>query len=233
LSNIFDEIAGKAADLRSAPSDEQIARLRSKCEELVEAESRVAELDSMLESAREKKNALAHKELPEIFGLLEVDNFGLPNAGEFGVDLILSPYFKASIPAEWEEEKKNAAFDHLELIGGGDIIRTEVKFSLGRGQTDLARKIAEFVADHSEELGSNDDDSVTEIPPATISMGVPWNSLTSFVKERHRQECQPEFLLRQQIQAERGEPIEPNMNIVLLNATVGEVVKIKPRKEKK
>lgn len=223
MTDLFESLAQEAADLSSAPSDEQVARLRRKCEELVAQTQYVADLEKTLEEAKEKKNALAHKELPEIFDLLGVDQFGLPSAGEFGVDLTLSPYFKASIPADWEDEKKEAAFDHLEEIGGGDIIKTEVKFSLGRGETDKARAIAAFVEENFPD----------EAPTASITMGVPWNSLTSFVKERHNREGSPEFERSQQEKSVRGEKLETYMDLSVLNAVAGQVVKIKPRKEKK
>lgn len=223
MTDLFDSLAQEAADLSSAPSDEQVARLRRKCEELVAQTQYVADLEKTLEEAKEKKNALAHKELPEIFDLLGVDQFGLPSAGDFGVDLTLSPYFKASIPADWEDEKKEAAFDHLEEIGGGDIIKTEVKFSLGRGETDKARAIAAFVEENFPD----------EAPTASITMGVPWNSLTSFVKERYTREGSPEFERSQQEKSERGEQLEKYMDLSVLNAVAGQVVKIKPRKEKK
>lgn len=222
--SVFDDIASEAADLTSAPSDEAVARLREKCVELSVADRNVARLEKELEEAKEKKNVLAHKELPDLFNSMGVDTFGLPDAGEFGADLILSPYFKASIPADWPDDQKAGAFDHLEAIGGGDLIRTEVKFSLGRGESELARKISQIVAFFAEMVE-------VDVPAASISQGVPWNSLTSFVKERHNYESGSAFaqILLDSAEAEKPAPVQ--MNAVALNATIGQIVKIKERKK--
>lgn len=220
--SIFDDIASEAADLTSAPSDEAVAKLREKCVELSEVDRDVARLERELEKAKEKKNVLAHKELPDLFNSMGVDTFGLPQVGEFGADLTLSPYFKASIPADWPDEQKAGAFDHLEDIGGGDLIRTEVKFSLGRGESELARKIAQIVAFFAEMIEA-------AVPAASISQGVPWNSLTSFVKERHNYESGPAFAQMLMDSAEADKPAPVQMNAAALNATIGQIVKIKER----
>lgn len=228
MVDIFDEIAEEAADLSSAPSDAQIASLREKAKELVVADNEVERLTAELETAKKKKLALEQKELPEIFNLLDVDSFGLPDAGEFGVDLLLVPYFKASIPADWEEDLKERAFDHLEALGGGDIVRTDVKFSLSRGQLKLASAIATYVKENAQHILDSveldEGETVGEVPDASITKGVPWNSLTSFVKERNKTEVNA---------AKSGEKLETYMDVSLLNATVGQIVKIKARKETK
>lgn len=231
MTDLFDELAREAADVSLAPTDDQMSKLREKCVELVEADADVDRLERELESAKERRNALAHKELPDIFSDLGVDQFGLPDAGVCGVDLTLSPYYKASIPADWPDEQKAAAFDHLEKIGGGDLVRTEVKFTLGRGQIDLAKTIVAMVRTIGKAMEL---EGVGDIPAPSISMGVPWNSLTSFVKERTQYESSDQFVSALLEAAESGEPPpEPTMDIGVLNATVGQVVKIKPRKEKK
>lgn len=231
MTDLFDELAREAADVSSAPTDDQMAKLREKCVELVDADAEVSRLESELESAKERRTALAHKELPDIFGELGVDQFGLPDAGEHGVDLSLSPYYKASIPADWPDDQKAAAFDHLETIGGGDLVRTEVKFTLGRGQVELARTIVAMLRTLGSAMQA---EGVGDIPAPSISMGVPWSSLTSFVKERTIYESRDEFASALLEAAQAGEsPPEPTMDLGVLNATVGQVVKIKPRKEKK
>lgn len=222
--SIFDELADEAADLTAAPSDEQIAKLREKCVEMAAADADVSRLERELEAAKEKKNILAHKELPDIFAEMGIDRFGLPDVGEFGADVVLSPYFKASIPAEWPEDRKKVAFDHLEELGGGDLIKVEVKFLLGKGESELARQLVDAVgqwAEHAE----------VSVPEPSIGQGVPWNSLTSFVKERHGKEKSEEFLALVQKAAEEEAPAPVSMNTEKLNATIGMVVKVKERKK--
>lgn len=222
--SVFDELAAEAADLSAAPTDEQMAVLREKCVEMVEADKEVARLERELEEAKEKKNYLAHKELPDIFGRMGLDRFGMPDVGEFGADIVMSPYFKASIPAEWPDEQKKIAFDHLEEIGGGDLIKVEVKFLLGKGESELARRLDRAVALWA--LWSEE-----SVPPASISQGVPWNSLTSFVKERHSYEQTEQFGLAVVQSAENGDEPPVQMDVTKLNATIGMVVKVKERKK--
>lgn len=222
--SVFDELAAEAADLSAAPTDEQMAVLREKCVEMVEADKEVARLERELEEAKERKNYLAHKELPDIFGRMGLDKFGMPDVGDFGADVVLSPYFKASIPAEWPDDRKKEAFDHLEEIGGGDLVKVEVKFMLGKGETDLARRLDEAVALWAMW-------SKVSVPQASISLGVPWNSLTSFVKERHLYEQSENFGLAVVRCAEQGEDPPAQMDVTKLNATIGMVVKVKERKK--
>lgn len=228
--SVFDKYAAAAADLTAAPTDDQIAKVREKCLELVEADQDVDRLEKELEVAKQKKNVLQHKELPDLFGQLGIDKFGLPDAGEFGVDVELSPYYKASILAEWPDDQKEIAFDHLEKIGGGDIIKTEVKFVLGRGALDLARTLVAMIKLFGERMQL---EGVSDIPMPSISQGVPWNSLTSFVKERHAFESSDAFALELANADANGAEPPPMMNLAVLNATVGSITKIKPRKEKK
>ena len=222
--SVFDELAAEAADLSAAPTDEQMAVLREKCVEMVEADKEVARLERELEEAKEKKNYLAHKELPDIFGRMGLDRFGMPDVGEFGADIVMSPYFKASIPAEWPDDQKKIAFDHLEEIGGGDLIKVEVKFLLGKGESELARRLDQAVALWAAE-------NEESVPPASISQGVPWNSLTSFVKERHNYEQTEQFGLAVVRCAESGDEPPAQMDVTKLNATIGMVVKVKERKK--
>ncbi len=222
--SLFDELASEAADLSAAPTDEQMAILREKCVEMVEADKEVARLERELEEAKEKKNLLSHNELPDIFGRMGLDRFGMPDVGEFGADVVLSPYFKASIPAEWPDDQKKTAFDHLEEIGGGDLIKVEVKFLLGKGESELARRLDQAVALWAAE-------NEESVPPASISQGVPWNSLTSFVKERYNYEQTEQFGRTVIACAENGDEPPAQMDVTKLNATVGMVVKVKERKK--
>lgn len=220
--SIFDELADEAADLSAAPTDEQMSLLRDKCVEMTEAEAEVARLERELEAAKEKKNTLAHKELPDLFAQMGIDRFGLPDVGDFGADVVLSPYFKASIPADWPDDQKKVAFDHLEEIGGGDLIKVDVRFLLGKGESELARQLRDAVAQWAEHAD-------VSIPEPSISQGVPWNSLTSFVKERYMREQGEDHLgmVRQAI--EDGTPAPVSMDVNKLNATIGQVVKVKER----
>ena len=101
--------------------------------------------------------------------------------------------FKADAPEAGE------AFAWLSEHGHGDIIRRTYTVSFGKGEEQLALDF-EKVLNESE-------------TPYSASYGVPWNSLTAWLKE----------------QIEKFKIVPP---LHLFGATVGKVVDIKARKEK-
>lgn len=121
------------------------------------------------------------------------------------VDLIMQAYYKANIAADWPPEQREAAFSELERVNGQDLIKNIVTFQFGRGDHNLVRAFIDAISNLDFEAGV--------IPDPTVEMTVPWNSLTAFVRER----------------VEAGNP--PNLE--KLGATVGTIVKIKPRKATK
>lgn len=223
MTNIFDELAAEVAELTEIPNDEKMERLSKSCRELAEADIEVEALEKKLSEAKERRMTLQHKTLPAIFESLNMDHFGLqPTDDAPGYDFEMRPYFKASIPEDSEEEFKQAAFAHLEALGGGDIIRTQVTYTLGKAQVDLARTISAFISLLAERMAVA---GVSDIPQPSIKMGVPWNTLTAFLKEAWGR--QQQLTLDEDGNLPEGEtPID----LVKLNATVGQVVKIKERK---
>jgi hypothetical protein len=214
--SLFDELASEARDVTSVPNDQSMASLRDKCQELVDKERQVKKLETDLEDAKKELTTLRHKDLPDIFNQIGTTSFTLKAQGDSpAVECELRPYFKASIPAEWPDEDKSRAFDHLEQLNGGDIVKTTVSFTLGKGQLDLARSMVAMLRLLGERMM---EEGASDIPAASITMGVPWNSLTSWIKERHAYESGEQF-------AELED--QPTMDLQVLNATVGEMVKIK------
>lgn len=204
MADLFKELASEAAvDVSSTPNDKATARLRNMAQAMVTQAATVAKLEEQLEAAKKKYNELAMEKMPSLMNELNVDKFGMP--GDPGVDLILSPYYHAVIQSDWPEEKREAAFRELERIGGADLIKNIVTFQFGRGDHNLVRAFLAAIG----ELDFGDG----VLPDPTVEMTVPWNSLTAFVRE----------------QVEAGNP--PALD--KLGATVGTVVKIKPRKAKK
>lgn len=193
-----DILAKMAEEADDGPSDNQLRQLREYCGELVRMQSRARELEKELKETKKKIWDMEMKTIPDYATEIGVDRVGLP---DFGADVTIAPYYKANISADWPEERRAEAFAYLERIGVGDIVRTSVEFTLGRDSLDLAKRIAEEVR---QRLGN-------EVPPPQISMKVPWNTLTSTVKEL----------------TERGDPLDLEM----IGATVGQRAVVKERKE--
>lgn len=202
--SIFEEMADAEKDVSGVASDKELSGLREKAQELVEKEKAKKEAESTLKELNKEIYELQMTTLPSIMTELGMDRYGLAEAG---VDIILGDYAKANIAADWEDEKREEGFAHLEELGVADIIRTEVSFSFGRDQYAHAVTLVamlNLMAERIEEFGG------TEIPVPSIKKSVPWNTLTATVKE----------LLK------KGEVV----NLEKLGATVGNIVKIKERK---
>lgn len=200
---IPDDIAADVEtmfDVSKIPDDERLRLLSSRCQRLALVSDRIDRLKKDLEGLEAEKNKLARHELPDLFDRCHTDRIGVP--GE-DVDVVVEPIYHANIKSDWPEQQREVGFDSLERCGGGDLIRVTMEVGFGRGELELARAAAEHLKKWNE-FGNRE---------IRISRGVPWNTLTSFVRE--------------QIEAGNPMPMED------LGATFGRVCKIKKRNKGK
>ena len=160
---------------------------------------RIEDLELELNVLKKQKWELETKTMPDLFMDAGVDKVGIAAEGNYpAYDAALSPYYHANISKDMTEEQRQAAFKWLEDEGHGDLIKTQLKVDLGLGDRKSAKKVEAFLQkagiDYSSELG------------------VPWNTLTSWLKE----------------QIEKQEKIPP---LSLIGATVGNIVKLRERKK--
>lgn len=177
---ILDDLANEAKDVSGVASDEELAALNKQASRYVDLENQRKELEKSLKDVNASITEMKHKTLPDIMLGLDMDRYGLASAG---VDIVLEDYAKANISAEWEPEKQEAGFQHLEELGVSDIIRTQVTFSFSKDQYDHAMTVVamlNLMAERIEEFGG------TEIPVPTVKKSVPWNTLTATLKELHK-----------------------------------------------
>lgn len=181
-----------ASDDKLASARELAMQYVSLSDEIEAAEARLAELKA-------EKMELQHRIIPDFFGQIHIDNLGLPEAS---VDVVIKPFYKANIAADWEPDRRKAAFDWLEANGAGSLVATTVSWSFQRGELHLAQQLVDLV--RREFGGANSH-------PVTLAMGVPWGTLTAYVKER--------------TEAGQALPLE------VLGATVGQAAKIVKRRK--
>lgn len=147
----------------------------------------------------EHLNNLYHKELPDLFVEAGIDSLGLEAEGNLpAFDTKLKPFYRASIP----KDKEADAFKWLEKQGVGDMIKNMFSIQLGMGDNAKAKKLEEFLVKNKYDFERK--------------RGVPWNTLTAFVKE--------------QVEDRKVKPSD--LPLDLLGAFVGSIVTIKPRKQK-
>lgn len=190
-----------------APDENESLTLTELGRELYQADQAVDMLESLLEVAKERRKELTMRELPEYMDKISQDRVGLP---EHDVDLVMEPYYHANIQADWPEEQREKAFNYLETRGDGDLIKTKLEMYFGRSELWKVRWIVATLRLLAGQLRLAGQET-PDIPEPFISMAVPWNTLTAFVKE----------------QVKAGKPLE----LDTIGATVGRVVKIKPRKK--
>lgn len=197
-----------------APSVDETRTLAEMGQELFSLDREKADIKKRLEEIESRRQVLTMRELPEYMTRVGSDNIGLP---EFNADVVMEDYYHANIAADWEPERRQKAFDWLEKNGHGDLIKTEFSIMFPRFMLPVARWLQEHVKTLRPVLkmtvlsGKKKvmKEQEFEIPEADVNLTVPWNTLTAFVKE----------------QVTKG----AKLPLDTLGATVGKIVKIKPR----
>ena len=201
--SFMDELANEAADVSGVASDAQLKSLSEKAAEYVALDAEKISLEEKLKKVNVSLTEMKHKTLPDIMLGLDVDRHGLASAG---VDIVLEDYAKANISAEWEPEKQEIAFQHLEDLGVSDIIRTQVTFSFSKDQYAHAMTVVAMLNLMAEKI---EEFEGTEIPVPSVKKSVPWNTLTATLKELHK----------------KGVAVD----LEKIGGTIGNIVKIKKR----
>lgn len=195
--------ASKAAEQPSIPSD-QLAAITAKVRELVDAKHLIENTEARLSELNKQAYALEREQLPELMLNAGVDRLGIPAEGNYpAYDLKMDPYYKASISAEWEADKRRAAFEYLESKGAADLIRTEVIISLPREMREKAKELMERI--------NADLDAMEATANIETKENVHWATLTSWLKET----------------TEAGEDVD----LEKIGGQAGSIVKPKPRKK--
>lgn len=193
-----------AASAAVVPTEEGLSRLRKEAQRWFELETEISSLEKILAQKREESLQIKQKTLPDLFSEIGTDNIGLPDAGEFGADVVVENYYKAGITADWEEDRRQRGFRTLEELGGEALIATVVSVRFGKGEIENARLLDKIIRDSP--LGN-------QYTPE-IAQSVHWGSLTSFLKE----------------QIEAGVQIDNREDLGL---STGRIAKLKPRKRRK
>lgn len=230
MSDFFDELMDEAAsiDLSSVPSEKASMMLRDAAQSMFDMSVEVKALEQQLADKKKKLYHLEHKAIPDIMQQIGQDKIGLPDAGENGVDIELKPYYHANISSNWDEDRRKKAFDLLEKNGDGDLIRNVVIFSFTKGENEKVKAFLTIINDGrfyellKEQLGEGVND--LEIPSPRVEQSIPWNTLTSYVKEQDSKGN-----LHRLWMSETEPTVDP---VEVLGATIGFVAKIKLRKAK-
>jgi len=178
-------------------SEDKLIAIRDKIREARNLQLEKTEHEERLEVIKNKLTYIQQQELPEMLNQAGIDRLGLESEGNYSAyDLKLRPYYYANIKND--EETAPEAYSWLIKSGHEDLLRTTYTVIFKKGTpTALIRKF-ETLLDR------------LQIPFNKV-FGVPWNTLTAFLKE----------------QVEIKKTIPP---LHLMNGKIGSFAEIKPRK---
>src|SRR5258706_4932095 len=134
----------------------------------------IKSLEQQIDQVKAEQFRLLHEELPEAmdtaglgkttFQAGAIDGTGQP------VTIEVSPYFKANIAADWDEERRNAGFECLIANGAEDLIKTGITISFGKKE-------------HNQALALYDDLVKMDLSPV-LKESVPWGTLTKWLQDK-------------------------------------------------
>jgi hypothetical protein len=201
--------AEDAVNITSMPTDDEARSIGDLARELLFVEGEFSRTEAHLDAIRDRRKVLRHIALPDAFDRVGTDRLGVPDSDP-PLDIVVVPYYHASIPTDEESPNPEPAFDHLEELGAGDLLRTTVAVSFGRGGVEAARDLLDYISRWNS----------PEQYTTSLRRGVPWNSLTKWLREYMEDIANPS----------EGDKALPSPDLALLNATVGRVAKIQKRK---
>lgn len=190
----------KASAAKPAPKD-KLDKLRAKIREVRDIE---AQRESLAERSRQLGTRLYEiqtKELVDLFDAAKVDNIGIPEEGNLpAYNMEIGEVVKANIGTADEPKVDDfmASIDYIKKLEP-ELIKTTYSVSFGMGEDKRRKEFEALLKKNRFDYSS--------------SFGVPWNSLTAWVKE-----------------ALADKKLGPKLKLKLLGATVERVARlIKPK----
>lgn len=108
--------------------------------EMLDIETKMAELSEVLSTLQAKHQSIAQGSLPEAMlqlGLTEIKHVS-------GRKLIVEKFYQAKIP----DALRAVAFKYLETTGNDSIIKTTLEAKFGKGEKEQAEQAARILADN-------------------------------------------------------------------------------------
>lgn len=170
MDTFEEELAADAAYMKPLSSEGQLIELRRYGAVLLELERTIKKTEERLDELKQQKFELEQRTLPDLMDAAKVDRIGLSGAG---VDVVVKPYYKASIPEEHAEE---AAY-WLDQNGHGDLMKTILSVEFTTGENEHVANVETLIRSYFR--GRND---IQREP--IKKQTVHWKTLTSFVKEQ-------------------------------------------------
>jgi hypothetical protein len=162
-------IAALASSTPPVPAD-RMQVLRATVRRAREIEAEIADIGEREAEKKQELGRLLREELPDLFGEMSIREITVEAEGNRPeVRARAKAFYQANIAADWEEPRRERAFQWLEDNGDGDIIKREFTILLGREEDERSRELAKLL----REAGF----------VYTVKKSVPWNTLTAWLRE--------------------------------------------------
>ena len=159
-------------DANALPPQDKLDRITAKMREARDLKEELQELEDKLKQKKAQLLNVTHRELPDMMNEVGQQIFKLQAEGNHRPYLFnLKPYYMANISNENPDAPK--AYQWLEERGEGDLIRRTVTANLGKDSEELYNRVVDFL----QNLQLDYD----------YKFGIPWKTLTAWLKERHKQ----------------------------------------------
>lgn len=149
-------------DANAAPTAAALDEVAALAARQIQIEDSIAETENLLKRQKAALARIAERELPDALAEHGLSEIRMADGSRVEVKRIV----RASIPKKHQDE----AFEWLRENGLGDLIKNEVKVAFAAGEDAQAQNVVDLMT----ELGADPEQKAS----------VPWNTLTSVVKER-------------------------------------------------
>jgi O-succinylbenzoate synthase len=120
--------------------DNPVKQLRLLADELRERRKTVTDLEERLKEVNARIHAIEFGELTDIMHAAGVNQFVIDAEGNSpALEFELDTYYRASIAASWEEQRREAAFAVLP----DELVKITVTAEFAKGEADLARALVD------------------------------------------------------------------------------------------
>jgi PIN domain nuclease of toxin-antitoxin system len=141
--------------------------VKGACEEAVELDHTISGYEQSLKAAKGRLHHLRSKSIPEAMSEAGIgDVFSLDS----GHVITVSQFVSGTLPKD--PEKRAAAIEKIDQVGGGALIKTQFALAFGKGEKEEADALVALLAKHGLY--------------AEISEGVHPQSLQAFAREKLR-----------------------------------------------
>lgn len=141
MSDIFAEFE---ADAKSAPSTEALSNVAILAERQLNLMLRIDDVNKQLADLQGQLRKVQEQELPDALLSANCQEFKLAN----GKKITIKKFYSASI----KEEKQEECFAWLESHDLGDVIKSKIALSFGKGEDEQAKKVQKVLGEMGYEV---------------------------------------------------------------------------------